>query len=66
MGCGSWAMDIHECGVVSGIGISPEAWHVCWATLVYSHSTTAENIAKGYVVHITSAGDKSVVTQPSN
>jgi len=47
MGSGSWAMDIHESGVVSGIGISPVARHVCCATLVYFHSATAENIAKG-------------------
>jgi hypothetical protein len=59
-------MDIHESGVVSGIGISPAARHVCCATLVYSRSATAENIAKGYVVHITSAGGQSVVTQTSN
>lgn len=59
-------MDIHESGVVSGIGISPATRHVCCATLVYFHSATAENIAKGYVVHITYAGDKSVVTQTSN
>jgi hypothetical protein len=65
MGCGSWAMDIHESGV-SDIGISPAARHVCCATLVYSHSATGENIAKGYIVHITSAGGKSVVTQTSN
>jgi len=56
------AMDIHESGVVSGIGISPAARHVCSATLVYCHSATAGNIAKGYVVDITSAGGKSVVT----
>jgi len=59
-------MDIHESGVVSGIGISPAARHVCCATLVYSHSATAKNIANGYVVHVTYAGDKSVVTQTSN
>jgi len=62
MGCGSWAVDIHESGVVSGIGISPATRHVCCDTLVYSHSATAESIAKGYGVHMISAGDKSVVT----
>ena len=66
MGCGSWAMDIHESGVVLGIGISPAARHVCCATLVYSDSATAENIAKWYVVLITSAGGNSVVTQTYN
>lgn len=66
MDCGSWAIDIHESGVVSGIGISPAGRRVCCATLVYSHSATRENIAKEYVVHITSAGGQSVVTQTSN
>jgi hypothetical protein len=66
MGCGSWAVDIHECGLVWGIEISPEARHVCCDTFVYSHCATEENIAKGYVVHMTSAGGKSLVTQTSN
>jgi len=52
MDCGSGAMDIHESGVVSGIGISPAARHVCCASLVYSHKATVKNVAKGYVVHI--------------
>ena len=53
-------------GVVSGIGISPAAKHVCCATLLYPHNATVENIAQGHVVYITSAGGKSLVTQTSN
>jgi hypothetical protein len=66
MDCDSWAMDIHECGEGSGIGIGPEPWHVCYMALAYPHSATAENIAKGCVVRVASAGGYSVVKQTSH